>query len=165
MRTVMFLTTRYLVGTAIIYGAFFVSAGLADQILVNNPSFESQPVAGQQSCGGVCEYDIGPIPGWNNSGTAGQFEPTPTGTYFNYIPDGQMVAYTNNGTISQTVSATVQAGQTYYSKRVRGESCRLQSLRQLNRFIDQRKYLYRSWRGPDSRQLVGFYGNLRRQTG
>jgi hypothetical protein len=110
----MFLTIRYLLCTAVVYSAFFVSAGLADQILVNNPSFENQPLTGEQTCGGTCEYDIGPIPGWNDSGTAGQFMPTPTGTYFNYIPDGQMVAYTNGGTISQTVSATVQAGETYF---------------------------------------------------
>lgn len=110
----MFASSRHLLAIAIVHSAFFVSAGLADQILVNNPSFETQPESGQVSCGVGCEYDIGPIPGWSNSGTSGQFQPNPTGTYFNYIPDGQIVAYTNDGTISQTVGATVQSGKTYY---------------------------------------------------
>jgi hypothetical protein len=44
-----------------------------------------------------------------NSGTSGQFQP---GSYFNYVPDGVTVAYTNNAPIYQIVG-TVSAGTTY----------------------------------------------------
>ena len=56
-----------------------------------------------------------PIPGWVISGAIGQLQPGPpaTTTYFNSVPDGTTVAYSNGGTISQTVGATVQLGVVY----------------------------------------------------
>lgn len=52
--------------------------------------------------------NVGQITGQLQPGTnAGNF------AYFNYVPDGTTVAYTDQGTIYQTVSATVQAGETY----------------------------------------------------
>ena len=64
-----------------------------------------------------CSYSADPIPGWVSSGVAnGQFQPGSSSgnfTYFDYIPDGVTVAYTNNGSIAQTVAATAIAGHTY----------------------------------------------------
>jgi hypothetical protein len=87
-------------------------------IAVNNPSFETLPGGGLPftSCGVGCSYSIDSIPGWTNSGNTGQFRPGSSSgnlAYFNYVPDGITVAYSNGGTISQTVGATVQAGVIY----------------------------------------------------
>jgi hypothetical protein len=86
-------------------------------IPVTNPSFETLPVGGlplPYSYGAT--YSEAPIPGWTNfqgPGASGQFQPGTPGGVFNYIPDGSIVAYSNGGIISQTVGATVQAGDTY----------------------------------------------------
>jgi PEP-CTERM motif len=93
--------------------ALFSAAVQAESIPLNNPSFETLPQGG---IGGL--FDIGPIPGWTNSGVSGQFQPAgPLGTsldsYFNYLPDGPTVAYTNAFTIYQVTNALVQSGYTY----------------------------------------------------
>lgn len=90
------------------------AAAHATSIPLNNPSFETLPPGGI----GSLLYDIGAIPGWKNSGVSGQFQPAgPLGTgphsYFNYLPDGPTVAYTNEFTIYQVTSALVQSGYTY----------------------------------------------------
>jgi hypothetical protein len=87
-------------------------------ILVVNNSFETLPAGGLTlGCGTNCSYSVGAIPGWTRSGDSGQFQPGPPATlaYFNNVPDGVTVAYSNVilGTISQTVGQTVQAGITY----------------------------------------------------
>ena len=85
---------------------------------VNNYSFETLPGNAMSSCGGSCVYEYGPIPGWNENNNnscqqniTGYYgaasEPNPPaydGTYF---------AFSNGGTISQTVSPTIVAGDTY----------------------------------------------------
>jgi len=96
-----------------------ISAGFASSIFVSNASFETLPAGGLTLAGyagGV--YSIGPIPGWVNGGTSGQFQPGgPAGTvpnaYYNTLDTGPTEAYTNGGTISQTVGATVQVGVVY----------------------------------------------------
>jgi hypothetical protein len=66
-----------------------------------------------------CAFSEGvTIPGWtttSGSGVYGQFEPGPPAktTYFNSVPDGILVAYINDGTVSQTVGTTPGAGVTY----------------------------------------------------
>ena len=92
----------------------------ATAIPVDNPSFETLPGSGLPfgGCGVGCSYSVGAIPGWNNSGSSGQFQPgTQDGNlaYFNSLPDGITVAYSNDagGVISQTVGATVQFGVVY----------------------------------------------------
>jgi len=78
---------------------------------VQNNSFETLPAGGLNiPCGGVCAYDYGPIPDWTVTGSVGQQiiagynnPATPYGNYF---------AFSNGGTISQTVT-TVVAGGTY----------------------------------------------------
>ena len=100
-------------------GSLALAAGAhATSITVINPSFETLPGGGLPvSCGTGCSYNVGAIPGWSNSGTTGQFQPgEPTNTtFFNVTAsDGTpTVAFTDAGTISQTVGATVQTGDVY----------------------------------------------------
>jgi hypothetical protein len=93
----------------------FASTAFATSIFVNNSSFETLPVGGLPIAGyagGV--YSIAPIPGWVNGGTSGQFQPgTVPNAYYNTLDLGPTEAYTNGGTISQTVGATVQVGVVY----------------------------------------------------
>jgi PEP-CTERM motif len=100
-------------------GLALVSTGFAATITVNNPSFEILPAGGLPIAGylgGV--YSIAPIPDWINGGFSGQFQPGgPSGTvpnaYYNTLSAGPTEGYTNGGTISQTVGATVEVGVTY----------------------------------------------------
>src|ERR1700686_2489805 len=83
----------------------FASSAWADNISIQNPSFETtgpftSPCAGP----GTCLYNYGPIPGWTISGpTGGSFEPS--SFYLNLpLPNGNIVAYTNGGSISQALT-------------------------------------------------------------
>lgn len=96
-----------------------MSAGgsLAAAIPVANASFEALPAGGLPfGCGAGCSFSgSDPIPGWTSSGAFGQFQPGVQAgnfTYFNSVPDGITVAYSNGGTIGQTVGLA-QAGLTY----------------------------------------------------
>jgi len=102
---------------------FFVASGFATVITVNNPSFETLPATGLPiGCGADCffsESDSG-IPGWEIAPGSvvrtGQFQPgTQDGnlTFFNSLSEGITSAYTNGGTIFQTVLPAVQDGQIY----------------------------------------------------
>lgn len=87
-------------------------------IAVNNSSFEILPPGGLAfHCGPGCAFSAAAIPGWNdNPFSSGQFQPgTQAGNhlYFDTLSDGITSAYSNGGTISQTVGATVAAGRTY----------------------------------------------------
>jgi hypothetical protein len=105
---------------ALACGLLFASTGFADIIPVNNPSFETLPSGGlpiSSYLGG--NYSIASIPGWvsTGNGPSGQFQPGgPSGTpnaYYNTLSAGPTEAWTNGGTLSQTVGATVRAGVTY----------------------------------------------------
>src|ERR1700730_11399182 len=89
----------------------------ADTLAVNNASFETLPTGGLPApCGLACAFSSGPIPGWTNSVNAGQFQPgTQAGnhTYFNTLSDGTTSAYSNGGSITQTVADTVLVGVIY----------------------------------------------------
>ena len=95
---------------------FPVRAGV---IAVVNPSFETLPAGGLPlgACGAGCSYSEDAIPGWLVTGNlTGQFQPGVQAgnfAYFNSVPDGITVAYTDGGSISQTVAATVALGVTY----------------------------------------------------
>lgn len=81
------------------------SSAWADDISIQNPSFESTaPYTSPCNGPGTCQYNFGPIPGWTLSGpTGGSFEPS--SFYLNLpLPDGNVVAYTNGGSISQTLT-------------------------------------------------------------
>lgn len=95
---------------------FSVSEASATAITVNNASFETLPGGGLPiPCGTACSYSIDLIPGWTNSGFSGQFQPGAPATtaYFNSVPDGITVAYTNGPMIDQVVGTTVHNGVTY----------------------------------------------------
>src|SRR5271166_6511928 len=84
-------------------------------IPVANYSFETLPAGGFNNfCGGSCAYTTNePIPGWvtTNEFQTGQWT---TGGYLGNPPayDGNVLAYTNGGTISQNVTTAV-AGDAY----------------------------------------------------
>jgi hypothetical protein len=102
-------------------GSLFLDAPAeAGAIAVNNPSFETLPAGGlpnTDGCGSVpgCAYSIDQIPGWTVTGElTGQFQPgTTPNMFFNSLPDGPTIAYTNDGSITQTVSTLAAAGVTY----------------------------------------------------
>ena len=102
-------------------GALFASGAYADSISVDNGSFETLPVGGLEfdGCGTGCAFSgNGAIPGWTSSSVAsGEFQPgTQDGNtaLFSTLSDGITSAYSNGGTISQTVAGvTVQPGVTY----------------------------------------------------
>jgi hypothetical protein len=82
----------------------------ATAITVLNPSFEQPaPPYAYPFPGGT--YSIGGITDWTGAG--GQFGQQTAGDLYSYLPDGVAFAYTNGGSISQTVGATAIAGDTY----------------------------------------------------
>ena len=106
-----------LAGTAAATALLAAAPAAALSLVVENASFETLPAGGLPHCNGMgtgcysSGYDGVGIPGWYGNLTAGQFQPlTPQ---LNYIPDGATVAYSNGGTITQTIAATAVAGQTY----------------------------------------------------
>lgn len=93
---------------------FLTSGAFAQIIPVANFSFETLPSEGlNNSCGGTCAYSTGEgIPDWTTTGFyTGQWIP---GGYAGNPPayNGNYLAYSNGGTISQNV-AVVIAGGTY----------------------------------------------------
>jgi len=99
----------------------FCTGVWASTISVVNPSFEILPSNGLPLACPVepgCYFSTDNITGWSSSDTttSGQLQPgTQLGndTYFSSIPDGNTIAYSRGGTISQTVIPTVQLGVTY----------------------------------------------------
>jgi hypothetical protein len=111
-----------LIGLLLACVSFSPAIAWADvEIFVDNPSFETLPSGGLNldSCGPGCSYSVAPISGWTitpGGGDVGQFQPGPGDgnfAYFNYVPDGLTVAYSDGGMISQTVGATVVNGDSY----------------------------------------------------
>jgi PEP-CTERM motif len=83
----------------------------ADVVPVSNPSFEiTNPLT--TPCGTGCAFNVGPIPDWMMTGAGGSFQPN--SAIFNLpLPDGSIIAYSNGGTISQTLSTSLAANTTY----------------------------------------------------
>jgi hypothetical protein len=104
------MTNALRVNVLVFLCTLFASAAFAGTITVDNPSFETLPAGGLPAgCGTGCAFSVAPIPGWTNTGSSGQFQPgTQDGNfaYFNSLSDGITNAYSNGGTISQTVGAT-----------------------------------------------------------
>jgi HpiC1 cyclase len=73
-----------------------------DSLTIQNASFETtSPLS--IPCTGACAYNFGPIPGWSITGSTGSFEPS--SSFFSLpLPDGSIVAFTNGGSISQTLT-------------------------------------------------------------
>jgi hypothetical protein len=81
----------------------FGGAAMADDIAIQNPSFEdTNPL--NISCGTGCAYNIGGIPDWTTSGGQTGTVTFNSSYYSTPAPDGTVVAYTNGGTISQTLT-------------------------------------------------------------
>jgi hypothetical protein len=105
-----------LAGAALAAVAFVSTAAQAGVITVLNPSFEIIDAGGLPNggCGAGCAYNVAEVPDW--TGGEGSFQPGPSSgnfAYFNYVPDGVTVAYSNGAGFSQTVAATAVAGDTY----------------------------------------------------
>ncbi|MCC6536493.1 MAG: PEP-CTERM sorting domain-containing protein [Bryobacterales bacterium] len=95
-----------------------LAAGIsrAAVITVNNASFETFNPLNLACAGAGCAFNTALIPGWTNSGgNNGSWQPgNPANTnYFDFLPDGVTIAYSNSGAISQTVTETAVAGVTY----------------------------------------------------
>jgi len=93
-----------------------VVSGYASPVVISNYSFENPAGALGSPCGTGCSsMDMIPI-GWTGSGGVGLFQPGSSFenySYFNYVPDGVTVAYSNGGMLSQVLADTVEAGVTY----------------------------------------------------
>lgn len=102
---------------ALLLAALVSGTASASVIPVLNSSFEVLPVGGLPgSCGTGCSYNFGSIPNWTSSGIPGQFQPGPSAgnfAFFNYLPDGDTLGFSDGGTLSQTVGVLSQAGVTY----------------------------------------------------
>ena len=86
-------------------------AAKADTVAIQNASFETtNPL--NFGCGSGCSFNLGPIPGWTTTGQSGSFQPS--STYFALpLPDGNIVAYSNGGSISQTLAASLTPDTIY----------------------------------------------------
>lgn len=88
-------------------GALLAAIKTSGAVSVPNGSFQSyNTLSTPNSCG---PYNGGPIPNWTGGGSW-----QPNSNCFNMpLPSGSIVAYTNGGTISQTLTATLQPNSTY----------------------------------------------------
>lgn len=113
--------SNQMVNKVLIISILTLSVGLlampamADGVTIQNPSFETVNMSGLTStCAGpgTCAFNFGPIPGWTITGVGGSFEPS--STFLNLpLPQGNIVAFSNGGTISQTLTSSLLADTTY----------------------------------------------------
>jgi hypothetical protein len=91
----------------------FTTPTFANSIPIQNFSFETtNPLT--NPCGAGCAYNYGSIPGWTTTGTGtSQGSWQPSSAYFTSVPDGSLVAFSNGGTISQTLSDSLLANTLY----------------------------------------------------
>ena len=107
----MKFTSLFVLLLILVLGSVVVPAR-AD-ITVMNPSFEvTNPLT--LLCGSGCAFNFGPIPDWTLTGQGGSFQSN--SSIFNLpLPDGSsIVAYSNGGTISQTLTGTTLTPDTIY---------------------------------------------------
>lgn len=102
------LASAFVLGMTILSGTAW-----ADNIPIVNPSFETNPGTLTPNCslgGPTCAYNSGPIFGWSTA-SGGVWLP---GTYFNSVPDGSLIGYTNAPSpLSQTLGNSVLANSVY----------------------------------------------------
>ena len=81
---------------------------------IQNASFETVSASAVPvSCGSGCFYNSGPIPGWTITGATGDWQPN-SGYYNLPLPDGNVIAYSNGGSLSQTLTGvSLQPNSTY----------------------------------------------------
>lgn len=106
----MKFTSLFLFLSILVLGCTTAPA-FANSIPVQNFSFETTlPLV--YSSPGSGTWNIGPIPSWTTAGgVAGSWQPGPVA--FSSVPDGSMVAYSNGGSISQTLSSSLAANTLY----------------------------------------------------
>jgi hypothetical protein len=79
-------------------------------ISIQNASFENYNAFTVTNCGTGCGYNLGPIPDW--TGTGGSWQPG--SAQFNFpLPDGNVLAYTNGGSISQDLGISLLPNSVY----------------------------------------------------
>jgi len=83
------------------------SGAWGDSVSIQNPSFEITNTLDQSSgcnTGSTACFNNGPVPGWTTlAGGFGSF--APNSSFFNLpLPDGSIVAFTNGGTLAQTLT-------------------------------------------------------------
>lgn len=84
----------------------------ADGVIpIVNASFESHN-GYTNGCGTGCFFNVAQIPGWTVTGVAGSFQPN-SSQFTLPLPDGNVLAYSNGGTISQDLGVSVQGNSTY----------------------------------------------------
>jgi hypothetical protein len=104
-------TSRFLFLSIVVLG-YTVVPTRADSVTIQNGSFEiTNPLS--FSCGPGCADNNGPIPGWTIAGgQEGSWQPS--SAYLTLpFPNGGIVAFSNGGTISQTLSASLAPDTTY----------------------------------------------------
>ena len=115
------MTLRGLISAAAFAAATLTAAQAgATAIAVTNPSFE-QDTTYQNSIGTADLWTSGSISGWSVTGDTGYWHPSTyeypgggdTNTPATNVPDGVNVAYSNGGTIAQTLATTLADSTTY----------------------------------------------------
>jgi hypothetical protein len=108
MRIKLLVVSCALVGCLVL----FSGAAWADGIAIQNASFETTNPLIASCLGAGCAYNFGPIPGWTLTGSGGSWQPS--SVYLNLpLPDGNIVAYSNGGSISQTLGVSLLPDSTY----------------------------------------------------
>jgi hypothetical protein len=109
-------TVLFMILLAFFLGCTSTSAW-ADAVAIQNASFEiTNPL--DQPCRianpGICAFNFGPIPDWTISGAGPTGSWRPSSVFLNLpLPDGSIVAYSNGGSISQTLTTGLAANTTY----------------------------------------------------
>jgi hypothetical protein len=108
----MKLRLLFLATIAIVFSLAALPAS-ADTLPVQNASFETA-LPFTHTCGVACGWNTGPIPNWTLTGDGGSFRPDSSS--FNLpLPDGSIIAYINDGTISQTLTGTSLLSNAIYN--------------------------------------------------
>jgi hypothetical protein len=109
-------TSLFVLLSVVVLGC--VAAPAWADITVLNPSFETvDPIVGLNTPCTIplnCSFNFGPIPDWTLTGLGGSWH---TSSAFINLPlaDGHIVAYSNGGTISQTLTGTLLIPNTTYT--------------------------------------------------
>jgi hypothetical protein len=112
----MTIRNGFLIGISVASALLSLGTASAGAITVNDANFQTTPAGGYPIAYFGNAFSEAPIPGWTNlqtPGVSGQ-NIVANNVEYNSIPNGgDVFAYTNGATISQTVGATVQVGDVY----------------------------------------------------
>lgn len=105
-------TTTCTSGTGVAVGAAIMvaaAAAAADFVTLTNPGFENPPLAN----GGV---SFTAPPGWTGSGASGVIDPSNAHTSGGIAPEGENVAWSNGGSLTQMTATPITPGLAYRLK-------------------------------------------------